>query len=303
MEKANAVLYGFLFYGRGIFFYFCAFIRSPEILFTGFYLISGDMKNCVSVLALVCSAFVFHPTSGQTVKPSPEEYLATLLNPAIPFDTTATNETVTLVDSLTAWKEWKTVGNFHYGKDRGSLPMITDLDALHPYFRDKVVELIKVCEAAGITLAIVESYRTPAKQAQYYAMGNQYTNTAGGHSRHQYGLAVDVVPIVDSVAVWNNSRLWRKIGHAGERLGLRWGGRWRVTYDPGHFEWSGGLSRKDLSHGQLPNIPSTLADRYPSFDNELKRLQAYWKAWEIEQSVYANKAGKPGAESSIGVGQ
>lgn len=261
------------------------------------------MRSCVSVLALMCSALVFFPTSGQTIQPSAEEYLATLLHPTIPFDTTRAYKTAARVDTLSAWMEWKTVGNFHYGKDRGSLPMITDLQALHPYFRDKVVELIEVCKAAGITLAIVESYRTPAKQAQYYAMGNQYTNTAGGHSRHQYGLAVDVVPIVDSVAVWNNARLWRKIGVAGERLGLRWGGRWRVTYDPGHFEWSGGLSRQDLSRGQLPKIPSTLADRYPSLDNELRRLQAYWKAWEIEQSVSARKTGKSGAGSSAGMGK
>ena len=261
------------------------------------------MKSCVSILALICGAFVFHPTSGQTVKSLGEDYLATLLNPSIPFDTTKIRRTTPSLDTLDAWKQWKTVGNFHYGKDRGSLPMITDLQALHPYFRDKVIELIKVCKAAGITLAIVESYRTPAKQAQYYAMGNQYTSTAGGQSRHQYGLAVDVVPVVDSVAVWNNTRLWKKIGLVGERLGLRWGGRWRVTYDPGHFEWSGGLSRKDLSRGRLPQIPSTLADRYPSLDNELKRLQAYWKAWEIEQSVSANKAVKPSPESSVGVGQ
>ena len=261
------------------------------------------MRSCVSVLALVCGAFVFHPTSGQIVNASSEDYLATLLNPALPFDTTSTRKKVTLVDTLTAWREWKTVGNFHYGKDRGSLQMITDLQALHPYFRDKVAELIKVCKAGGITLAIVESYRTPAKQAQYYAMGNQYTNTAGGHSRHQYGLAVDVVPIVNSVAVWNNARLWKKIGLAGERLGLRWGGRWRITYDPGHFEWSGGLSREDLSKGRFPKIPPSFADRYPSLDIELRRLQAYWKAWEAEQSVSANITGKPGARSALGVGQ
>jgi hypothetical protein len=133
-------------------------------------------------------------------------------------------------------------------------------------------------------------------------MGNQYTSTAGGQSRHQYGLAVDVVPMVDSVAVWNNTRLWRKIGHAGERLGLTWGGRWRVTYDPGHFEWSGGVSRQALSEGYLPPIPSKIAHRYPSLDHDLKRLQIYWRAWEIEQSVSASKKGS-GLESTAGVGQ
>ena len=134
-------------------------------------------------------------------------------------------------------------------------------------------------------------------------MGSQYTSTAGGHSRHQYGLAVDVVPMVDSMAVWNNARLWRKIGHAGERLGLRWGGRWRVTYDPGHFEWSGGLSRQDLAQGHLPKIPSPMANRYPDLDDELRQLQAYWRAWETEQSMLANNTRKAEPGSSVGVGQ
>ena len=96
--------------------------------------------------------------------------------------------------------------------------MIADLDALHPYFRDKVTKLIALCKARGIQLAVVESYRTHAKQNEYKAMGNKYTRTVGGRSKHQYGLAIDIVPVIDSVAQWDNARLWRKVGLIGEQL-------------------------------------------------------------------------------------
>jgi hypothetical protein len=150
------------------------------------------------------------------------------------------------------WENWNTVENYTFGKDRGSLPMIADLEALHPFFRDKISQLIAICKTKGIELALVETYRTHAKQNEYKSMGKKYTRSGGGHSKHQYGLAVDVVPIVDSVAQWDDTKLWKKVGAVGEQLGLRWGGRWRNPYDPGHFEWTGGLSSYHLSNGLLP---------------------------------------------------
>lgn len=218
---------------------------------------------------------------------SGEQYLDHLLNNSLLFDTTGRRPPAAIVP-VERWKQWHVVENYSYGKNRGSLPMIADLRALHPYFRDKVAELIRICKEAGIELAIVESYRTPAKQAQYFAMGRKYTSTPGGKSKHQYGLAVDVVPIVNSAAVWSNRRLWRKIGLVGERLGLRWGGRWHVTYDPGHFEWSGDLSRRELEEGYWPVIPSSAADKYPNIEQELTELQDSWQAWAVEQSAMAN---------------
>jgi len=185
------------------------------------------------------------------------------------------------------WKQWTIVENYAFGKDRGNLPMIADLDALHPYFRDKVTKLIAVCKTRGIQLAVVESYRTHAKQNEYKAMGNKYTRTAGGRSKHQYGLAIDVVPVIDSVAQWDNARLWRKVGLIGEQLGLRWGGRWKSLYDPGHFEWTGGLSSYHLAAGHWPIIPK--ANNYPCLEEELAQLTEYWKFWEVEQSSITRK--------------
>lgn len=194
---------------------------------------------------------------------------------------------VVVIDTVDGWQDWAFVENFAFGKDRGSMPMITDIDALHPLFRDKIRTLIANCHEQGITVAVVESYRTHAKQSEYKGMGRKYTNSKAGRSKHQYGLAVDLVPIVDANAVWDSTALWKKVGVTGEALGLRWGGRWRKPYDPGHFEWTGGLSTSDLTTGQTPTAASL--DEYPCLVEELKLLHKFWNAWETAQSSLTRK--------------
>lgn len=206
----------------------------------------------------------------------------------------AADDTVRFVDNdawteeATNWRKWSFVENFAFGKDRGGLTMITDLNALHPYFRDRVVALIKACRAKGIELAVVETYRTHAKQDEYRSMGKAYTNSGAGRSKHQYGLAVDVVPVVKGVPVWHNTTLWRRVGTTGERLGLRWGGRWRKPYDPGHFEWTGGIATASLYAGALPEVPWASRD-YPCLEEDLSTLRKYWNAWETEQASLTRK--------------
>jgi hypothetical protein len=151
-----------------------------------------------------------------------------------------------------------------------------------------VSKLIERCKAKGIKLAIVETYRTHAKQREYKTMGRSYTTSKAGQSKHQYGLAVDVVPIVNSKPVWNNTLLWKKIGIVGERLGLHWGGRWKDPYDPGHFEWTGGLTSRHLSAGKFPSR-AEFAVRYPCLEEDLKILQSFWAEWETSQSAWTRE--------------
>jgi hypothetical protein len=193
-----------------------------------------------------------------------------------------------LPDTVDGWKNWATNENYKFGKDRGDLMMISDLRALHPYFRDRIIELIRLCKARGIELAVVETYRTHAKQHEYKSMGRKFTRSGAGRSKHQYGLAVDVVPIVNGQAEWHDLALWKRIGVIGERLGLRWGGRWRHPFDPGHFEWTGGLGTADLMTGKFPPIPQQDA-QYPCITEDLRLLSRYWDSWETEQSSLASK--------------
>lgn len=111
---------------------------------------------------------------------------------------------------------------------------INRLDILHPTFRNKVITLIYECKKKGITLAVVETYRTPKRQN--YLKSKHHTRLYGGFSKHQHFIAIDVVPIVKGRAHWNNLYLWHKIGIIGEQEGLLWGGRWAKLRDYGHFE-------------------------------------------------------------------
>jgi hypothetical protein len=256
------------------------------------------------VLAFTCVMSVVHVFAQPAITTGTDKYLSHLLDNTLRFDSSSintSNESFNdTVDTEVVWKSWETVENFAYGKDRGSLPMIADLESLHPYFRDKINTLITLCKAQGIELKVVETFRTHAKQAEYFGMGKKYTRSKGGKSKHQYGLAVDVVPVMDSIAIWDNAALWRKIGITGEKLGLRWGGRWRAPYDPAHFEWSGGITTTQLADGLQPTIPRSHAALYPCIEEEVKLLQKYWEAWEVEQSVTARSTTAKPSEGTAG---
>ena len=87
---------------------------------------------------------------------------------------------------------------------------------------------------------ILQTHRTPEEHAANLATGVSWTT----HSKHLDGDAMDIVPYElytlvpggDKLA-WNApSTLWDRLGLIGERLGLRWGGRWHQR-DYGHFEY------------------------------------------------------------------
>lgn len=113
--------------------------------------------------------------------------------------------------------------------------MVNELSVLHPAFRNKVILFLSECHRQGIELRILETYRTPQRQDSLKRRGKSMLS--GGRSKHQHYLAIDVVPIVNGKLKWHDRRLWSKIGAIGQSYGLKWGGRWRRLYDPGHFEY------------------------------------------------------------------
>jgi hypothetical protein len=107
-------------------------------------------------------------------------------------------------------------------------------------FRTFAIELIARCVEARIPILIVCTRRTAEAQAEALATGH----SSVVHSKHQDGLAIDLVPYEvyalhgEDKLAWNpDDPVWLRLGALGESLGLRWGGRWRVPRDPGHFEW------------------------------------------------------------------
>jgi peptidoglycan L-alanyl-D-glutamate endopeptidase CwlK len=116
--------------------------------------------------------------------------------------------------------------------------MSRKLDDLNPRFKPLAMELIARCVEAGIGVMIVDTLRTPEEHAENLRRGMSWTN----RSKHLDGLAIDIAPYdVYALAgpdklMWDaRNPVWQRIGTIGERLGLRWGGRWRQK-DMGHFE-------------------------------------------------------------------
>ena len=117
-----------------------------------------------------------------------------------------------------------------------------NLAKINPQLADRIRLMAADLKAQGITIRATSSYRTFAEQDALYAQGrtkpgNIVTNAKGGQSLHNYGLAVDVVPL-DSKGQpdWNvPNSTWQKIGAAGKKQGMEWGGDWTKKDRP-HFE-------------------------------------------------------------------
>ncbi len=130
------------------------------------------------------------------------------------------------------------------------------LDSLHPALRNKVIQLMIESKKRGIQLVIVETYRTPERQDTYYKKSRRLTRLRGGDSKHQYGVAVDILPVINGVSQYNKPKVWKRVGLIGEKLGLRWGGRWRRLYDPAHFELK--VKVDELKEGNYPAVPDSI---------------------------------------------
>ncbi len=116
------------------------------------------------------------------------------------------------------------------------------LDDLDPRFRPLAYALIAKAAEHLIPVMITCTGRTAAEQAVALASGA----SAVTHSKHQDGLAIDIVPYLiydahgpDKLNWTDTDPAWAVLGTIGEALGLRWGGRWHTPHDPGHFEWIG----------------------------------------------------------------
>jgi peptidoglycan L-alanyl-D-glutamate endopeptidase CwlK len=103
--------------------------------------------------------------------------------------------------------------------------LLTDL---RPECRRLVDPFLDDCAAAGYDVLVTCTSRTEAEQAALYAQGRTtggaiVTNARPGQSAHQYGLGMDVVPIVNGKPDWSGTDpLWLEIGALGQARGLQW---------------------------------------------------------------------------------
>ena len=145
---------------------------------------------------------------------------------------------------------------------------IERIQHLHPKLRKEAAEIYaEICAALTGRAMCRFSYtlRTFAMQDKLYAKGRTepgpvVTKARGGLSYHNYGLAVDIVLIVDAdgdgkyeKAVWDmrtdfdgDGRAdWMEVVQIFKSYGWTWGGDWKFADGP-HFEKTFGYSVRQL---------------------------------------------------------
>lgn len=124
-------------------------------------------------------------------------------------------------------------------------PMLVDASRnwglMQPDFSQRLLLVFKIMkEKHGYDMALLEGYRSPARQDALATMGSSVTNARAFQSWHQYGLAADCAFLRDGKIVISEKDPWamrgyQLYGEVAESLGLTWGGRWTMM-DFGHIE-------------------------------------------------------------------
>jgi len=128
------------------------------------------------------------------------------------------------------------------------------LDDLLPVVKVKVQQFLDKAKAEGIDLLVTSTYRDNESQNALYAQGrttggSKVTNAKAGQSFHNWRCAVDVVPIVNGKAVWNDVNIWARVGVIGKSVGLEWAGDWKRFKEFPHFQYTKGLTLAQLQQG------------------------------------------------------
>jgi len=143
------------------------------------------------------------------------------------------------------------------------------INCLHPVVRQEALATythINNLFGKNIRLRFAQTLRTFTEQDALYTLGRtkpgkKVTNAKGGQSIHNYGLAFDIVILIDKnndgifeTASWNiasdddkdGTPDWMEAVVYLKKLGWVWGGDWKSFPDYPHFEKTFGHSWKTL---------------------------------------------------------
>lgn len=140
---------------------------------------------------------------------------------------------------------------------------LTRIKSLHPKLRNEAMEIYRlICHAlkGRAVCRFTQVLRTITEQNDLYAQGRtkpgvKVTNAKGGESYHNYGLALDVVLIIDGKTVsWDFTADYDKdkvadlveIVQIFKKHGWAWGGDFKSIVDKPHFEKTFGYKTSQL---------------------------------------------------------
>jgi RHS repeat-associated protein len=118
--------------------------------------------------------------------------------------------------------------------------------------RAKARLFVNLAEMDGHPVRISQGFRSFEEQDRLYAQGRTapgsiVTNSKGGQSYHNYGLALDVYPQENGRMNFNATREgYAPIANLAKAIGFEWGGDWTGFRDMPHFQMTGGRSWQTL---------------------------------------------------------
>ena len=127
--------------------------------------------------------------------------------------------------------------------------MPTVYDNLDPTFRARLKVFESELLKRNIRAERTSGYRSVAAQAALYAQGRttpgrRVTKAKPGQSPHNFGMAMDYVPVVNSRRTYNvKVTWWLAFGWCAKKAGLGWGGSWKRFLDRPHVELPGWQKR------------------------------------------------------------
>jgi peptidoglycan L-alanyl-D-glutamate endopeptidase CwlK len=129
-----------------------------------------------------------------------------------------------------------------------------NLDDLAPPAKQRAEAFIAAAKAKGIDLLVTSTYRDSESQDALYAQGRTapgaiVTRAKAGQSWHNWRCALDVVPLVNGKAIWDDQAVWKQVGEIGKSCGLEWAGDWKTFKEYPHFQYTGGLTLAQLQQG------------------------------------------------------
>lgn len=141
--------------------------------------------------------------------------------------------------------DYKTAGN-------GAIFPSKNLDLLHPHVKSLVLKFLEEVKKSPILkdckINITQTLRSISYQNELYAQGRTtkggiVTNSKGGSSMHNFGLAIDFGVIKGGKYLGGVNKeeqaYYKECGDIAIKLGFFWGGNFKGIFDQGHIQFTG----------------------------------------------------------------
>lgn len=153
---------------------------------------------------------------------------------------------------------------------------------LHPAMQHKVWQMLEELEMIGEDVLITDGFRTLEEQRLIYAQGRTrpgpiVSNSPAGWSYHNYGLAVDIVPVgplgvemsKKNLLEWAALGRYDVLGRIGQGAGLEWGFQlWGV--DRPHFQFPGLTIQKIRANAAVIDVEKARMERIAGLQERLE---------------------------------